>query len=106
MWCGAVRRWQDIKKFGSVNQDPIFKNNSVPNPEMCAPLPPRCCPPRPDILIDFSRLHPGHPAVSSCASAVVSRRRMMRSSLGVFGIAGVTLEASLTRLVGSPHAGM
>lgn len=28
-----VRRWQDIKEHGSVNQDPIFKNNSVPNPE-------------------------------------------------------------------------
>ncbi|KIZ02809.1 Chlorophyll a-b binding protein [Monoraphidium neglectum] len=28
-----VRRWQDIRKFGSVNQDPIFKGNSVPNLE-------------------------------------------------------------------------
>eukprot|EP00889_Picochlorum_renovo_P007373 jgi/Picre1/34403/NNA_001872.t1 len=28
-----VRRWQDIRKHGSVNTDPIFKNNSVPNPE-------------------------------------------------------------------------
>lgn len=37
-----VRRWQDYKNFGSVNQDPIFKGNSVPNPEMgypgCVPL--------------------------------------------------------------------
>mmetsp|Transcript_7523 Transcript_7523/g.22237 ORF Transcript_7523/g.22237 Transcript_7523/m.22237 type:complete len:271 (-) Transcript_7523:223-1035(-) len=32
-----VRRWQDYKKFGSVNQDPIFKGNSVPNPEMGYP---------------------------------------------------------------------
>ncbi|KIZ07395.1 Chlorophyll a-b binding protein [Monoraphidium neglectum] len=28
-----VRRWQDIRKFGSVNEDPIFKGNSVPNLE-------------------------------------------------------------------------
>ena len=28
-----LRRWQDIRKPGSVNTDPIFKNNSVPNPE-------------------------------------------------------------------------
>ena len=28
-----VRRWQDIKNHGSVNDDPIFKNNSVPNLE-------------------------------------------------------------------------
>ena len=28
-----VRRWQDIKKHGSVNEDPIFKGNPVPNPE-------------------------------------------------------------------------
>ena len=28
-----LRRWQDIRKPGSVNSDPIFKNNSVPNPE-------------------------------------------------------------------------
>jgi light-harvesting complex I chlorophyll a/b binding protein 4 len=26
-----VRRWQDIRNHGSVNQDPIFTNNSVPN---------------------------------------------------------------------------
>jgi light-harvesting complex I chlorophyll a/b binding protein 4 len=32
-----VRRWQDYKNFGSVNQDPIFKGNSVPNPEMGYP---------------------------------------------------------------------
>jgi len=28
-----VRRWMDIKKHGSVNDDPIFTNNRVPNPE-------------------------------------------------------------------------
>jgi len=28
-----VRRWQDYKKPGSVNEDPIFKGYSVPNPE-------------------------------------------------------------------------
>jgi len=28
-----VRRWMDIKKHGSVNDDPIFKGNRVPNPE-------------------------------------------------------------------------
>ncbi|KAK3278851.1 hypothetical protein CYMTET_13238 [Cymbomonas tetramitiformis] len=28
-----VRRWQDYKKPGSVNEDPIFSGNSVPNPE-------------------------------------------------------------------------
>jgi hypothetical protein len=28
-----VRRWQDVKKHGSVNDDPIFKGNRVPNPE-------------------------------------------------------------------------
>ena len=28
-----VRRWQDIRKPGSVNEDPIFKGNKVPNPE-------------------------------------------------------------------------
>jgi light-harvesting complex I chlorophyll a/b binding protein 4 len=28
-----VRRWMDIKKHGSVNDDPIFKSNAVPNPE-------------------------------------------------------------------------
>jgi light-harvesting complex I chlorophyll a/b binding protein 4 len=32
-----VRRWQDYKKPGSVNQDPIFKSNSVPNTEMGYP---------------------------------------------------------------------
>ena len=32
-----VRRWQDYRKFGSVNSDPIFTNNSVPNPEMGYP---------------------------------------------------------------------
>jgi hypothetical protein len=32
-----VRRWQDYKNFGSVNTDPIFKGNSVPNPEMGYP---------------------------------------------------------------------
>ena len=37
--CAQVRRWQDYKKFGSVNQDPIFKGNSVPNPEMCVSVP-------------------------------------------------------------------
>jgi light-harvesting complex I chlorophyll a/b binding protein 4 len=28
-----VRRWQDIRKHGSVNEDPIFKGNKVPNLE-------------------------------------------------------------------------
>eukprot|EP00242_Pyramimonas_sp_CCMP2087_P004387 CAMPEP_0198202554 /NCGR_PEP_ID=MMETSP1445-20131203/5730_1 /TAXON_ID=36898 /ORGANISM="Pyramimonas sp., Strain CCMP2087" /LENGTH=270 /DNA_ID=CAMNT_0043873537 /DNA_START=39 /DNA_END=851 /DNA_ORIENTATION=- len=28
-----VRRWQDYKKFGSVNTDPFFPGNSVPNTE-------------------------------------------------------------------------
>ena len=28
-----VRRWMDIRKHGSVNTDPIFKGNAVPNPE-------------------------------------------------------------------------
>lgn len=32
-----VRRWQDYKKPGSVNEDPIFKGNSVPNTEMGYP---------------------------------------------------------------------
>lgn len=32
-----VRRWQDIKKHGSVNEDPIFKGNKVPNPELGYP---------------------------------------------------------------------
>lgn len=32
-----VRRWQDYKNFGSVNSDPIFTNNSVPNEEMGYP---------------------------------------------------------------------
>ncbi|KAG2440453.1 hypothetical protein HYH02_010335 [Chlamydomonas schloesseri] len=32
-----VRRWQDYKNFGSVNEDPIFKGNKVPNPEMGYP---------------------------------------------------------------------
>eukprot|EP00976_Prorocentrum_cordatum_P025015 508528-Prorocentrum_minimum.AAC.3 len=32
-----VRRWQDYKKFGSVNTDPFFPNNSVPNTEMGYP---------------------------------------------------------------------
>jgi light-harvesting complex I chlorophyll a/b binding protein 4 len=28
-----VRRWQDIRRHGSVNSDPIFKGNAVPNAE-------------------------------------------------------------------------
>jgi light-harvesting complex I chlorophyll a/b binding protein 4 len=32
-----VRRWQDIKKFGSVNEDPIFSGRAVSNPEMGYP---------------------------------------------------------------------
>ncbi|KAK9820249.1 hypothetical protein WJX72_008057 [[Myrmecia] bisecta] len=28
-----VRRWQDIRNHGSVNEDPIFKGNKVPNEE-------------------------------------------------------------------------
>jgi len=32
-----VRRWQDIKNFGSVNEDPIFKGNKVPNTQMGYP---------------------------------------------------------------------
>jgi light-harvesting complex I chlorophyll a/b binding protein 4 len=32
-----VRRWQDYKNFGSLNEDPIFKGNKVPNPEMGYP---------------------------------------------------------------------
>eukprot|EP00232_Nephroselmis_pyriformis_P003419 CAMPEP_0182913016 /NCGR_PEP_ID=MMETSP0034_2-20130328/37817_1 /TAXON_ID=156128 /ORGANISM="Nephroselmis pyriformis, Strain CCMP717" /LENGTH=265 /DNA_ID=CAMNT_0025049715 /DNA_START=21 /DNA_END=818 /DNA_ORIENTATION=+ len=32
-----VRRWQDYKNPGSVNQDPIFTGNSVPNTEMGYP---------------------------------------------------------------------
>ena len=28
-----IRRWQDIRKPGSVNDDPIFKGNKVPNLE-------------------------------------------------------------------------
>jgi len=32
-----VRRWQDYKNPGSVNEDPIFKGNSVPNLEMGYP---------------------------------------------------------------------
>eukprot|EP00878_Enallax_costatus_P000304 GHUV01000377.1.p1 GENE.GHUV01000377.1~~GHUV01000377.1.p1 ORF type:complete len:264 (+),score=85.78 GHUV01000377.1:141-932(+) len=32
-----VRRWQDYKNFGSVNEDPIFKGNKVPNLEMGYP---------------------------------------------------------------------
>eukprot|EP00355_Strombidium_rassoulzadegani_P007079 CAMPEP_0168624340 /NCGR_PEP_ID=MMETSP0449_2-20121227/9344_1 /TAXON_ID=1082188 /ORGANISM="Strombidium rassoulzadegani, Strain ras09" /LENGTH=263 /DNA_ID=CAMNT_0008665857 /DNA_START=7 /DNA_END=798 /DNA_ORIENTATION=- len=32
-----VRRWQDYKNFGSVNEDPIFKGNKVPNTEMGYP---------------------------------------------------------------------
>lgn len=32
-----VRRWQDYKNHGSVNQDPIFKGNSVPNEQMGYP---------------------------------------------------------------------
>lgn len=32
-----VRRWQDIKKHGSVDEDPIFKGNKVPNPELGYP---------------------------------------------------------------------
>ena len=38
-----VRRWQDIRKPGSVNEDPIFKGNKVPNLETGYPgawLPP------------------------------------------------------------------
>ena len=32
-----VRRWQDMKNFGSVNEDPIFKGNTVPNEQMGYP---------------------------------------------------------------------
>ena len=32
-----VRRWQDIRKHGSVNTDPIFKGNAVPNTEPWIP---------------------------------------------------------------------
>jgi light-harvesting complex I chlorophyll a/b binding protein 4 len=32
-----VLRWQDYKKHGSVNEDPIFKGNKVPNLEMGYP---------------------------------------------------------------------
>jgi light-harvesting complex I chlorophyll a/b binding protein 4 len=32
-----VRRWKDYKNFGSVNEDPIFKNTKGPNPEMGYP---------------------------------------------------------------------
>merc|ERR1712224_312931 len=32
-----VRRWQDCKNFGSVNEDPIFRGNKVPNCEMGYP---------------------------------------------------------------------
>lgn len=32
-----VRRWQDYRNFGSVNEDPIFKGNKVPNEEMGYP---------------------------------------------------------------------
>eukprot|EP00803_Ostreobium_quekettii_P006350 evm.model.scf_1870.2 EVM.evm.TU.scf_1870.2 scf_1870:22374-24665(-) len=32
-----VRRWQDYRNPGSVNEDPIFKGNSVPNEEMGYP---------------------------------------------------------------------
>ena len=32
-----VRRWQDYRKHGSVNDDPIFKGNRVPNTEMGYP---------------------------------------------------------------------
>ncbi|KAL6748163.1 chlorophyll a/b-binding protein domain-containing protein [Haematococcus lacustris] len=32
-----VRRWQDYRNFGSVNEDPIFKGNKVPNLEMGYP---------------------------------------------------------------------
>ncbi|GFR41431.1 hypothetical protein Agub_g2119 [Astrephomene gubernaculifera] len=32
-----VRRWQDIRNFGSVNDDPIFKGNKVSNPVMGYP---------------------------------------------------------------------
>jgi light-harvesting complex I chlorophyll a/b binding protein 4 len=32
-----VRRWQDYKNFGSVNDDPIFTGNKVSNPEMGYP---------------------------------------------------------------------
>eukprot|EP00192_Tetraselmis_astigmatica_P018778 CAMPEP_0117664260 /NCGR_PEP_ID=MMETSP0804-20121206/9114_1 /TAXON_ID=1074897 /ORGANISM="Tetraselmis astigmatica, Strain CCMP880" /LENGTH=258 /DNA_ID=CAMNT_0005471459 /DNA_START=237 /DNA_END=1013 /DNA_ORIENTATION=+ len=32
-----VRRYQDIRKFGSVNEDPIFSGNKVPNDQMGYP---------------------------------------------------------------------
>lgn len=32
-----VRRWQDYRNPGSVNEDPIFKGNKVPNEEMGYP---------------------------------------------------------------------
>lgn len=32
-----VRRWQDFQNHGSVNEDPIFKGNKVPNLEMGYP---------------------------------------------------------------------
>jgi len=32
-----LRRWADYRKHGSVNGDPIFKNFSVPNPELGYP---------------------------------------------------------------------
>jgi light-harvesting complex I chlorophyll a/b binding protein 4 len=32
-----VRRWQDYKNFGSMNEDPIFSGNVIPNPEMGYP---------------------------------------------------------------------
>ena len=37
MHWAEVRRWQDYKNHGSVNQDPIFKGNSVPNEQMGYP---------------------------------------------------------------------
>lgn len=32
-----VRRWQDIRNHHSVDEDPIFKGNKVPNEEMGYP---------------------------------------------------------------------
>lgn len=105
MCCVAVRRWQDIKKFGSVNQDPIFKSNSVPNPEMWDLSPALFCPACP-ARHGLQRTASWKIRRLLLCPAAVDSHMMPHDALtrGVFGTAGATLEASLTLSVSPAHA--